>query len=76
MTVNAALGKTCEAAWHGSLEQKALSLCFCPSSSLLLPSLLSYSAGPEVKRPMGVSENRGPYYNTLNSRILIIGTPE
>ena len=24
---------------------------------------------------MGVSENRGPYYGTLNSRILIIRTP-
>ena len=24
---------------------------------------------------MGVSENRGPYYSTLNSRILIIRTP-
>ena len=24
---------------------------------------------------MGVSENRGPKYSTLNSRILIIGTP-
>ena len=25
---------------------------------------------------MGVSENRGSYYNTLNSRILIIRTPK
>ena len=25
---------------------------------------------------MGVSENRGPYYSTPNSRILIIRTPE
>ena len=25
---------------------------------------------------MGVSENRGPLYNTLNSRILILGTPK
>ena len=25
---------------------------------------------------VGVSENRGPYYSTLNSRILIIRTPK
>ena len=28
------------------------------------------------KRSMGVSENRGPQYSTLNSRILIIRTPK
>ena len=27
-------------------------------------------------RPLGFSENRGRYYSTLNSRILIIRTPK
>ena len=33
---------------------------------------------PSVERltHMGVSENRGPYYSTLNSRILAIRTPK
>ena len=29
-----------------------------------------------ICRDMGVSENRGPEYRTLNSRILIIRTPK
>ena len=28
------------------------------------------------KQDMGVSENRGPQYSTLNSRLLIIRTPK
>ena len=29
-----------------------------------------------VFEDLGVSENRGPYYSTLSSRILVIGTPK
>ena len=44
-----------------------------PYPSVVTLNVRSLSIGAQY---MGVSENRGPYYRTLNSRILVIRTPK
>ena len=56
-------------------DEKPFQLGLQPEG-LLLKTLGSKADKRLQVRNMGVSENRGPKHNTLNSRILIIRTPK